>query len=114
VLASTSVETFSMAMLESMAAAVPVIVPQIGGLPEAIIEGESGRLFPVGDVHALATCMQSLVDDPVSAARMGERAAHRLAREFTFDKMIDESEKALSEAARVFSVSTGTPRRSRA
>lgn len=113
VLASTSVETFSMAMLESMASAVPVIVPQIGGLPEAIIEGESGRLFPVGDVQALATCMQSLVADPASATRMGERAAHRLAREFTFDKMIDESERALSDAARVFPGNTGTPRRSR-
>ena len=98
VLASTSVETFSLAMLESMAMAVPVIVPHIGGLPEAVVENETGRLFAVGDIEALAACMQALQDDCEDTARMGEKAAEAVSQNFTFDKMILASEGVLAEA----------------
>ena len=57
VLPSTSVETFSMAMLESMALEVPMIATTIGGLGEAIIHRVTGLLCPPGDAASLGMQM---------------------------------------------------------
>jgi glycosyltransferase involved in cell wall biosynthesis len=91
VLASTAVETFSMAMLESMAIGVPMIAPRIGGLPEAVVDGKTGLLF------ALASCMQSVVDRPSRAEKMGNFAAQKVADEFTLEKMLIGSEKLMRD-----------------
>lgn len=95
VLASTAVETFSMAMLESMAMGVPMIAPHIGGLPEAIIHGDTGLLFAVGDSPALARCLQQVLDKPEDAARMGRSAEHKVTQRFTDDAMVKGTERVL-------------------
>lgn len=97
VLASTAVETFSMAMLESMAMSVPMIAPRIGGLPEAIIDGDTGLLFPIGDSSALACCMQYVVKQPPEAVRMGRSAEQKVAQHFTLAKMVAGSERVLRD-----------------
>lgn len=98
VLASTAVETFSMAMLESMAMGVPMIAPRIGGLPEAIVPEETGLLFPVGDAAALAARMRHLAGEPSKAAAMGRRARQKIADRFTFARMVTGTERVLAEA----------------
>lgn len=98
VLASTAVETFSMAMLESMAMGVPMIAPRIGGLPEAIVPDETGLLFPVGDTAELARCLRAVTASPSKAADMGRLAREKLVREFTFAKMVAGTERVLAEA----------------
>ncbi len=98
VLASTAVETFSMAMLESMALGVPMIAPVIGGLPEAIADGKTGLLFPVGDVRMLSQLMQSTLDNQGRTKAMGRAAQVRVNKEFTLDKMIARSEEVLRTA----------------
>lgn len=98
VLASTAVETFSMAMLESMAMEVPMIAPRIGGLPEAIINDETGLLFPIGNVTAMADCLRSVAERPQSAARMGRLARDKIIRNFTFEKMVTDSERVLADS----------------
>jgi glycosyltransferase involved in cell wall biosynthesis len=96
VLASTAVETFSMAMLESMAMGVPMIAPVIGGLPEAIVHGSTGLLFPVGNVAELAECMRFVLENPEEGLRMGQLAEMKVAREFTLTQMVEKSEDVLS------------------
>lgn len=88
VLASTAVETFSMAMLESMALEVPVIAPEIGGLPEAIEHEVSGLLFPIGDVMDLAVNMKKMAESPALVRSMGFSAAEKVRRSFTLERMI--------------------------
>jgi glycosyltransferase involved in cell wall biosynthesis len=97
VLASTAVETFSMAMLESMAMGVPMIAPRIGGLSEAIIHGETGLLFPVGSAVELKKCLRSVVEDPSYASTMGAHAMRKVREEFTFAKMVKSTEHVMQD-----------------
>ncbi len=53
--------------------AVPVVATRIGGLAEAVLDGESGLLVPPRDPAALAEAMASLLRDPARAATMGKR-----------------------------------------
>ncbi len=78
-------ESFGLTALEAMGARVPVIATAIGGLPEVVADGETGRLFPVGEVAGMAEAALSLLADEPSRRRMGEaghlRARHLFAAE---------------------------------
>lgn len=100
VLSSTAVETFSMAMLESMALQVPMIASDIGGLAEAISHGETGMLCRLGDVGALTEQMKTLAEDPQLAARIGRAASETVSRFFTLEKMVAASEEVLVQVLR--------------
>lgn len=98
VLASTAVETFSMAMLESMALEVPVIAPRIGGLEEAITSNESGILFPIGDTNALTAGLSQVIANPAAAREMGLAASKKVKSAFTIGRMVEKNERVLIEA----------------
>ena len=53
----------------------PVIATRVGGLPEVVEEGGTGRVVPPQDPAALADAIVAMLDDPEGTARMGERAA---------------------------------------
>jgi glycosyltransferase involved in cell wall biosynthesis len=89
ILASTAVETFSMAMLESMAMEVPMVATRIGGLEEAIIDRETGLLCNPGDPGSLGEAMRSLVENPAGARSLGRAAADLVSQSFTLDKMVE-------------------------
>ena len=97
VLTSTAVETFSMAMLESMALEVPMIAARIGGLPEAIIQGETGLLFPIGDVNALRSGMKEMTGMGAQVRAMGHAAGEKIRTSYTFSAMTDRSECVLND-----------------
>ena len=65
-------ETFGVAVLEAAAAEIPVVVSQIGGLPEVVQDGITGFLVPPRDVHALAEKIELLVSDENLRRRMGK------------------------------------------
>jgi glycosyltransferase involved in cell wall biosynthesis len=98
VLASTAVETFSMAMLESMAMGVPMIAPDIGGLAEAIVHRETGLLFPVGDANELASCMRMFADRSLDVVAIGEAAGRKVLQCFTLNQMVSANERILQNA----------------
>lgn len=72
-------------ILEAFAARKPVIASRIGGIPELVADGETGRLVPPGDARALADGIRRLWDDPHEARRLGENARARIERHFTAD-----------------------------
>ena len=97
---ASKAETFSIAMLESMALSVPVIAPRIGGLPEAVISGKTGLLFDVGDEDGLARCIKAIADDPWTAETMGTTAHVVVADKFTAESMFQKNESVLKAAIR--------------
>ena len=75
-------ENLPMALLEAMAAAVPPVATRVGGVPELVVDGESGLLVAVDDVAGLAEAIQSLAADPARRARLARQAAQRVEAEF--------------------------------
>jgi glycosyltransferase involved in cell wall biosynthesis len=85
----TPSEGLSIAIMEAMAAALPVVTTAVGGNPELVEPGRTGYLVPVGDVAALAGALRLLARDPVKRKAMGRAARSRVTLEFTVDKMAD-------------------------
>lgn len=98
VLASTAVETFSMAVLESMSMNVPAIVPDLSGLPEAVEHGVGGFVYPTGDVDALAGCLRQMVAlSPSEQKAIGQAARERLLQNFTEMQMVERTQALLMD-----------------
>lgn len=68
-------EGLPISLLEAMAAGLPSVATQVGGIPEALTDGREGLLVPPGDVDALAGALATLLDDAALRARMGAAAA---------------------------------------
>lgn len=71
-------EPFGIVGIEAMAHARPVVAYRTGGIPEWLVDGETGLLVERLDVDALAVAMRRILDDPVGARRMGERGRERV------------------------------------
>ena len=87
----SAAETFSMAMLESMAMQTPVITTSVGGASEAINTGDNGILLKPGNARALADAIRSLLEDDDKRLKMGEKARAIVERDFTEAGMIERS-----------------------
>lgn len=68
------------AILEAMAHRLAVVSTPIAGIPEAIVDGETGRLVPAEDVGALTDALRALLADDEERARLGAAAADYVAR----------------------------------
>lgn len=79
-------ENLPVSILEGMAAALPVVSTRIAGIPEEVIEGETGFLVEPRDVDALGDRLARLLEDPDLRARMG--AAGRARAEACFDNEV--------------------------
>jgi colanic acid/amylovoran biosynthesis glycosyltransferase len=75
-------------IMEAMAAGLPVVSTSIGGIPEMVIENETGFLLPPGDVAALAGAIERLLDDIGLARRFGERGFQRASELFSIEKNV--------------------------
>lgn len=83
-------EGFSNAILEGMAAGLPMIVTDVGGNPEAITDNENGLLVPSKDPSALGRAILRLVKDSDLRKRLGVAARQRVAERFTLDRCITD------------------------
>jgi glycosyltransferase involved in cell wall biosynthesis len=74
-------EGFPNAMLEAMAAARPMVATPVGGVTDALVDGENGLLFPPGDVGALTAALMRLAEAPLRD-RLGRAARDTASREY--------------------------------
>ncbi|HET7839983.1 MAG TPA: glycosyltransferase [Terriglobia bacterium] len=72
-------EPFPLVALEVIACGTAVIASKIGGLPEIVVDGESGLLVPAGDASALANAIVSLLTNENLRLRLAEGARRRAA-----------------------------------
>ena len=83
-------EGLGTAVIDAMALGVTPIAFAVGGLPEVIEDGESGRLIPAGDIDGFATAAAQLISDDSLRARLADGARKR-AREFDSVAMIERT-----------------------
>jgi L-malate glycosyltransferase len=81
-------EGFSNAILEAMAASLPVVATDVGGNAEAVKDGVSGIMVPAEDAGALAAAIMRLLADPVAARAMGAAGRAIAHEQFTNDAMM--------------------------
>lgn len=85
-------EGLSNAILEAMAAGVPVVATAVGGSSEAVEHGVTGFLVPPRDPAALAGAISGLLEDRERAARLGQAGRQRVAERFSNDRMVRDTE----------------------
>lgn len=84
--ASTLAEPFGQVVIEAMAASKPVIATRGGGVPEIVVDGETGLLVPMNDERAMAAAMEDLLGNPARAQEMGARGRQRVREFFTIQR----------------------------
>ena len=84
------VEAFPMAILEAMAAGLPVVATRVGGVSECVADGETGLLVPPGDPEALAHAIASL--DPGRRRTFGDAGRRRVREHFTAERLVPRIE----------------------
>jgi glycosyltransferase involved in cell wall biosynthesis len=93
-------EAFPLATLEAMAAGLPVIASDVGGVSEQILDRQSGVLVPPGDPKALARAILDLAADPSLRRRLGESARKRVAELFGYERQASGLDAAYMAALR--------------
>jgi N-acetyl-alpha-D-glucosaminyl L-malate synthase BshA len=89
----SELESFGLAALEAMACRVPSIATKVGGVPELIEDGVNGRLFPVGDVDAMAAAAVDLLLNPDQLDTMATAARQTAQQRFCSTKIIPKYEQ---------------------
>lgn len=81
-------EAFPNGVVEAMAAGLPVVASNVGGIPELITDEQNGLLAPVGDANALADAILRLLGAPAEAATLAAAARRTIERGYSFDRMV--------------------------
>ncbi len=92
---SSTLEATPYVIIESMAAGLPVVATEIYGIPELVIEGETGLLVTAGDEGMMAEALKRIIENAPLAERLGRSARKRYEELFTL-------ERSAAETARVY------------
>ncbi|TEA09766.1 glycosyltransferase family 4 protein [Mycobacteroides salmoniphilum] len=93
-------EPFGIVALEAAAAGTPLVTSTVGGLGEAVIDGETGLSFTPRDVAGIADAVKRTLDDPAAAAERAVAARARLTADFDWATVADETAQVYLAAKR--------------
>jgi glycosyltransferase involved in cell wall biosynthesis len=85
---ATKWEGLPLCILEGMRAGLPVVASDVGGVAEAVSDGETGFLVPMGDEQKLRLRLDQLLRDPDLRMRLGTQGRRRYERDFTLSRML--------------------------
>ncbi|MBX2869848.1 MAG: glycosyltransferase family 4 protein [Acidiferrobacterales bacterium] len=91
-------EGLPLSILEAMAVGLPVISTDVGGVNEAVEEGQNGFLVPRGDSVALADRLVALINNPARREAMGIASKSLHSQRFTVNRFIDEMQQVYHKA----------------
>ncbi len=86
---TSAAEALPMVILEAMALGKPVIATDVGGVSQAVTDGETGILTPVDQGERLLRALCDLADDPTTASAMGKAARSRYDQRYSLELMAD-------------------------
>ncbi len=95
---ASSIEGLPMTILEAMASRVPVVAARTGGIPGIIKDGETGLLVDSGDVGALSTRIESLIEDPGRRRQLASAAFEFVTVNHSLKRMCDSYWQVYQEA----------------
>ncbi len=81
-------EALPLAVVEAMAAARPIVASNVGGVPEVVVDGETGRMFDPDDRAGFVEAVVQLIERPELRRQYGERGRQRASAEFRVDRMV--------------------------
>jgi glycosyltransferase involved in cell wall biosynthesis len=76
-----------------MACSLPVVSTNVGGVPEVVVEGETGYLTSVGDIEAMAEKVKILLSDKILRMKMGESGRKRVEKHFNANIVVNKYEE---------------------
>ena len=90
-------ESFGRVLIEAQACGVPVVAPALGGIPEAVIHGETGLLVPPGDVNAMTEAALILLQKPAMQQAFEQAGQERVRRLFSIERHVEQVTKTYDE-----------------
>lgn len=87
---SSHLEGMGSILMDAMACRLPVVATKVGGIPEVVIQGETGLLVPPRRPSALAKSILKLYNDRTLASRLGERGYEVVHQKFSAESMADK------------------------
>jgi glycogen synthase len=93
-------EPFGIVALEAAATGIPLVTSNVGGLGEAVIDGQTGMSYPPRDVAGLAAAVRTVLDDPDAAQQRAVSARERLTSDFDWHTVADETAQVYLAAKR--------------
>jgi starch synthase len=80
-------EPLGIVNLEAMACGVPVVASAVGGIPEVVVDGQTGLLVPPGEPEALAAAVNRVLENPDLGRRMGQAGRERAVAQFSWQSI---------------------------
>lgn len=96
VVPSTAEECMPLVILEAASATTPTFGSRLSGIPEAIVDGVTGRLFEPGSADELARLIDEAASDRATVSEMGSAARRRWEQRFTVAEMLAQTERTYS------------------